>query len=189
MKKGKVLIIILILMMLGGGYYFYLDKKQKGNEKAAKAAEVERLVQRNISESYPGTPREVVKLYNQIVLCFYNEEYTNEQLIHLSTQTRQLFDNELLEHNPYEEYFQRLCDEISSYKQNERTITSCTLAKDSETRYYSKEKKRYASIQCIYYSKDSSGTAKTTEEFVLRKDDNGRWKILYWKLVENEDEK
>lgn len=189
MTKIKGLVISLILAGLCIGYYFYLDSKSNVKEEPDTVTEVDKLINRNIKKTYPETPREVVKLYNRIMLCFYNEKYSEEQLARLSAQARLLFDEELLEKNPYEEYYARLCEEIQSYRDDDRTITSCKLAESDDVDFYTIKKQKYASVQCLYYSKGDAGTIKTSEEYVLRKDENNKWKILYWKLADKNDEK
>ena len=46
---------------------------------------------------------------------------------------------------------------------------------------------KYSEVNCVYYLKGDEGTTKVSEEYVLRKDDEGKWKILYWKLADKED--
>lgn len=188
MKKLKVFIIMLIILGLVIWYYNYLDNKDDKKETKKELTEVEKLVNKDIEASYPETPREVVKLYNRIMLCYYNEDMSNEEFIKLTKQARILFDDELLEHNPYEEYFSRLCDELEEYKKNNRRISSCLIDGSRDVEYYTVEKQKYSSVGCTYYVKGDEGTTKSSEEYVLRKDEEGRWKILYWKLADKEDE-
>lgn len=187
-NKLKIYTIIIILITLGVMYYIYIDNKPKKEVVIEENAEVVRLVNKNLNQTYPETPREVVKLYNRIIICFYNEEYTNNQLIALTNQARTLFDEELIERNPYDEYFKRLCEEIESYKDIDQKISSCILESNREVDYYTKEDKKMASVECVYYLKGDEGTIKVSHEYVLRKDEDGKWKILYWKLADKEDD-
>lgn len=90
MKKNKLkaFYVILILVVLGVAYYLYLDSRPKKEVEIEENAEVVRLINKNIDEKYPETPREIVRLYNRIMICYYNEEYTNNQLISLTKQAR-----------------------------------------------------------------------------------------------------
>lgn len=76
----------------------------------------------NLDKNFPATPREVVKLYNRIITCFYNDEYTDDELYDLGDQARKLFDDELLENNPRDEYFKNLKEDISEYHDKNKTI-------------------------------------------------------------------
>lgn len=187
-NKFKAFYIILILVVLGVAYYLYIDSRPQKEVEIEENAEVVRLINKNIDEKYPETPREVVRLYNRIILCFYNEEYTNNQLISLTNQARKLYDEELLEKNPYDEYFERLTAEIEEYKKNNRTIGSCLLESNRDVEYYALDEKKYSEVNCVYYLKGDEGTTKVSEEYVLRKDEEGKWKIVYWKLADKEDE-
>ncbi|MBE5927494.1 MAG: hypothetical protein E7270_11115 [Lachnospiraceae bacterium] len=190
MKKNKLkaFYVILILVVLGVAYYLYLDSRPKKEVEIEENAEVVRLINKNIDEKYPETPREIVRLYNRIMICYYNEEYTNNQLISLTKQARKLYDEELLEKNPYDEYFERLNEEIEEYKKSNRIISSCLLEGNRDVEYYTLDKRKYSEVNCVYYLKGDEGTTKVSEEYVLRKDDDGKWKILYWKLADKEDE-
>lgn len=188
MKKARVLIVVVILAALGIIYYNYLDKKSEKDEPEEEITEIQKIINKDLTTSYPETPREVVKLYNRIMLCFYNEDYSNEQLIKLSTQARAMMDDELIEHNPYEEYFTRLCDDIKVFNEDNRKISSCMLAGSRDVEYYTLKKQKYASITCVYYTKGDSGTVKSSEKYVMRKDKEGKWKMLYWKLIDDKDD-
>ena len=43
----------------------------------------------------------------------------------------------------------------------------------------------YASIKTLYYIREGSNLNNTYTKFVLRKDSEGRWKILYWELTDS----
>ncbi len=187
-NKFKAFYIILILVVLGVAYYLYIDSRPKKTVEIEENEEVVRIINKNIEETYPETPREVIRLYNRIMICYYNEEYTNNQLISLTKQARKLYSDELLERNPYDEYFERLSEEIAEYEENNRIIGSCLLESNRDVEYYTLDGKKYSEVNCVYYLKGDEGTTKVSEEYVLRKDDEGKWKILYWKLADKEDE-
>ena len=42
-------------------------------------------------------------------------------------------------------------------------------------------------MNCIYYLKSKSGTSKVVETYILRKDEDDRWKILGWKEYEESE--
>ena len=46
-----------------------------------------------------------MKFYNRIITCFYDEEYTDDELYELGDQVRLLMDDELLENNSRDDYF------------------------------------------------------------------------------------
>ena len=94
MKKSggiKIVVIGVILAALVVGYYFYLSNKtEKQQEEVVESTQVQIALMRDLEKNYPPTPKEVVKYFNEITMCFYNEKYTDEELslIHISEPTR-----------------------------------------------------------------------------------------------------
>ena len=120
MKKRNVVRVILALVVIGlvvGVYYYFTVQKRASVEDAVELTEVQKVITKDLDANYPATPREVVKYYNRIVKCFYNETYTEDELYELGDQARKLFDEELLENNPRESYFDALKADIEDSQQ------------------------------------------------------------------------
>ena len=116
MKNTKfVIIIVVCVCVILGGYYYLTNRNNAKEEENITLTEIQELTTKNLDKNYPATPREVVKLYNRIITCFYNDEYTDDELYDLGDQARKLFDDELLENNPRDEYFKNLKEDISEY--------------------------------------------------------------------------
>lgn len=186
MKKAHVIIIaVLCVVLIVGGYVFWMNK----NEKSANDVElttVQKLITKDLEKSYPATPREVVKTYNEIISCFYNEEYTEDELEALGDQARLLMDEELLGNNPRDEYFQTLKAEIADYKNDERTIISYNLSSSNEVQFVTVDGRECAYVQTSYFIKDKTGHSRTYQMYVVRKDEDGNWKILVFYQVEGD---
>lgn len=43
-------------------------------------------------------------------------------------------------------------------------------------------------VDSAYYLKGEGNTSRTLETYTLRKDSNGRWKIVFWNLTKTSDE-
>ena len=102
-KKGrgslKGILIGLVLIALVAGYYFYLSNrkpKEAAEDTETTVSVAQQLLLKNIDDDYPPTPREVLKLYSDITVCFYSEEYTDEELTQLALQIEKLYDEELI---------------------------------------------------------------------------------------------
>ena len=86
------------------------------------------------------------------------------------------------------EYYEDLKTEISLYKKTGKYIYKVMLEENSDVSYPPPiEGQKYASINCVYYLKDENGTSKVKETYILRKDENDRWKILGWKEYEGSE--
>lgn len=210
MKKLKKGIIIVLLFAAGLLFYAYLSSKDGTDSEVTKeASEISKLFAKNLNTEYPKTPREVVKLYSRITKCFYAKKCTDEEIEKLADMSFMLFDSELIEKNPKDEYMAKLKSVISEYAASERVITDYTVQSSNMIEKYTADGKEYAKVRVMYSMRDfkkieeenggflqGCGTAKKKnnvyqyytvyEDFLLRKDDNGRWKILVWQVSENE---
>jgi hypothetical protein len=144
--------------------------------------ELEILLEKDIPGSYPSSPREVLKLYSRITKVLYSEKLNDEQIGKLSEQICGLYDDELIANKPKENYLLDLKVEITDYRENNRTIMQYVIEDSDSVVYWDKKDQKYASLVASYTMKENNKYTKTFEEFILRKDKEGKWKILGWKL-------
>lgn len=206
-KKGMIIVLLLAAGLL---FYAYLSGKDGTDSEVTKeASEISKLFAKDLSTEYPKTPREVVKLYSRITVCFYAEECTDEELEKLADMSFALFDDELVDKNPREEYMEELKSVISEYAASERVITDYTVQSSNMIEKYTADGQEYAKVRVMYSMRDFTrleedgggflqgcGKAKKKnnvyqyytvyEDFLLRKDDNGQWKILVWQMPDGE---
>ncbi len=191
MKKRMRWLVTVTLVMVAAviAYYFYVNKGGQsdnvGNNNIV--GEVDKVLNKDLEERYPYTVREVVQFFVRIQKCYYNEEYTEDELVKLAYKATELFDTELTEENPFDKYYENLKKEINLYKKTGKYIYKVMLDENSEVEYSTVDNQSYASMKCIYYLKDEKGTSKVEEIYVLRKDENDRWKILGWKEYEGSE--
>lgn len=184
----KILVIVLILAAIVLGYFYYLghrDRKQA--EEAVAATVVQSVLMRDLEHNYPPTPKEVVKYYSEITECFYNEEYSDEELTQLAIKIQQLYDAELVANKTQDQYMQDLKNEIVDMKKNKYTIASYEVSSSTDVEYFTQDGYSCARLYGTFYLRQpSSGTrVASLERFVLRQDSDGHWKILGWELVED----
>lgn len=189
-NKFKLVVVITILAAMLILYYYSLSSerttKKKSNDIKEKK-EITKLIEKDLDNSYPKTPREVVRLYSRMIKCFYGGDYSDDELKLLAVQAQKLMDDELLKHNEFDEYYSNLTKDIDEYKKQGKIISTYILESSKDVEYKKLEDKQYAIVRCIYYTKQKKKTEKTNQEYVLRKDDNNNWKILYWNLFDDED--
>lgn len=203
MKKLKnVILILLIAAALIGFYWYFSQKSTVPNEIETEVTELDKLLVINLEKEYPATPRAVVKLYSRITKCFYDYELSDDRLDKLTDMSFALFDEELLMANPKEEYLASLERVITEYKAADRIISDYTIQDSELIEKYYVDGVEYAKVNVIYSIKDIkeeedkdtflSGCGSrnnktyqyysTYEEFLLRRDSEGNWKILVWRL-------
>lgn len=189
MKKSTTRITIIVICLLAAlvGYYAYLSNKTKESKAEVSMTLIQSTLSRDLQNDYPSTPKEVIKYYNNILKCFYNEECTDEEIEELGYKARELYDDELLGQNELEAYQIRLREEIADYKDNNRRITSMAVAASTNVDFFSQDGFDFARIHCGYDIMEA-GTSRSTElVYLLRKDAEKRWKIYGWDLAENVD--
>lgn len=185
MKKAttRVTIVVIILVVGVVGYYAYLSNRAKESQREATLSAVQSVLSRNLESDYPKTVKEVIKYYNEIMKCFYNEECTEKEIEALGIQARGLYDAELLEENEITAYMERLYNEIANFKNSQRKITSISLAGNTSVDYFDQDGYSFARIQCIYNVSEGGVTTGSIERYLLRRDENRRWKIYGWEIV------
>ncbi len=185
-KLKYVMTIALIMVLLVIAYYLYINREtDKGEKKTdSEITEIDKVLAKDLEKNYPKTAREVVALYISIEKCFYNEGPSEKQLGLLAYKAQQLMDEELKNENEFDDYYERLVAEVEEYKSNNKTISNTILDKASDVQYSVKDGVKSASLNCIYYIKKSSGTDKVKETYILRQDEEERWKILGWMVTE-----
>lgn len=191
MKKLKYLMTLALILVLGlTAYYFVVNKSNKDSEdsKDATVSAVDKMLSKDLEKNYPKSVREVVSNFISIQECYYNEDMEEDKLVQLAYQAMRLFDDKLVEANPFDKYYAELTKEIEQYKTEGKTLYRTILDKASEVEYSEIDGVKYAKINCIYYLKASKGTDKVTETYALRCDDEGNWKILGWQIYSKESE-
>ena len=184
MKKTiRTVIIVIVFAAIILGYYYYLSHRNVSNQdKVEKETDIEMIINTNLNLDYPKTPREVIKLYNKMLKCYYNDNPSEVEIKDLVLQQRELLDDELKENNPEAQMVQNTRNDISNAKDNGRTIVSSTVCSSNEIVYKTIDDRECAYVTSGYFIKNKDGYEKTTQKYVLRKDENGKWKIIVYYL-------
>lgn len=190
MKNLKYVIIgVACICLICVGFYFF--SKDKSTQEA-ELTEVEKLITRDLEKNYPKTPREVVKFYNKIMCSYYGEELKNSELEKLVDQTLLLLDDDLLLVNSRDEYYDAVVADIEKYKNEKRTVVSSDVCDSNDVKYVddvkdgSTEADEIAYVDASYFVNTDGNFSYSYQQFVLRKDDDGCWKILGFYEIEGE---
>ena len=176
MKKLRGIIVIVICAALCIGYYCYLSFGDLGKDD--EPSEVAQLMGKDLDQSYPTTPREVVKFYNRILLCLYSEPVKEDEFESLSEQARKLMDTELLVENPQQAYMENLKSEVEAYTKDKKKIISTTISTSKEVEYKTIDSRECAYVESSYFIKGKNDSMRAGQTYILRKDEQGHWKIL-----------
>lgn len=186
-KKGRVIILAFICIAVIVGVFWQINRSREASvEDMVELTEVQKVITKDLDKNYPETPREVVKTYNRIISCFYGEEYTDEELEDLGNQARKLFDQELLENNPEDAYFGALKADIADYKEHSKTIVSTSVCDSNDVKFQKVDGDECAYVNASYFINEDKKYSRTYQTYVLRKDEDGKWKILVFYQTEGE---
>ena len=178
--------VILLMVVVMAGYYVYLSNKDKAKEEAnPKFTAVQEVLNRDLENNYPPTPKEVVKYYSEITKCFYNEEYSDGELELLADKADQLYDDELARWNDWGQYMISLRAQIKDFKDQEITISTYIVSSSTEVDFFEQDGFEFARLSVVYTLKQNSSKQDVPEVFLLRKDSEGRWKIYGWDNAKN----
>ena len=196
--KGKkniiktVIIMVIVAAVLIGGYVFMTSQRGREteqsleNETAKEMTAVQKIIAEAPYKEYPATPVQVVKYYNEITKCFYNEKYSDQELTSLSMLSRTLFDQELKNQQSDVDYLVALQADIEVFKASNITIYDSVVSPSTEVEYFTHDGYECARLYSTYTLKSGTVYQSTKEVYILRKDEEGRWKILGFDMVKRD---
>ncbi len=182
-KKIGTISAILVLACAIVALYMYIDRSEKEAKEPVNSV-TEQILAKNLETNYPPTPYAVAEFYCGIIECIYNADTTEEQLAELVRKERELFDEEFAELNPYEAFLSATKDELETAKEKKLTFTGYIVDKASNVSKWKKDGREYASVMFQLMSKSEGGSGGSYRNLILRKDAEGRYKILGWETVE-----
>ncbi len=188
-KKNAQLIgtlCIVVFVMLG--VFLALNLREDNgifSKEEKKNTEAQTILAKDIDRNYPATVREVVRLFSRISQCYHNQTVSEEELTKLIEMQRKLFDEEFLYNNPLDNFTNKLTAEIDAAKEKKQEMVSWRVQKQSSVKNWKDEENSFASIVASYtMNTKKEGYTRTYEQFLLREDENGRWKIVGWRLTD-----
>ena len=185
--KGFTLVVATIVF-LGLIAYTYINNNSADSEKAKSMTEEEQLLNYDFEEDYPKTVRETVKLHCRYLKAAYGGAFSEDDLYIINQNIRQLFDEELLSYNTEADQLAGLKEEIQEFQDSRKKFTNYSLAESSQIKYNTQDGVEYAKIKVSIGFVVDSMAISGDQEYILRKDADGRWKILGWQAVNQSSE-
>lgn len=181
----KLIVIGIILAALVIGYFYYVSNKGKeAQEEDVQSTQVQVVLMRDLDKNYPPSPKEVVKYFNEISKCFYNEKYTEEELEQLAVKIQGIYDAELIANKTQEQYLKDLKSDIEDMKTNDCTISSYQVSASTDVELFTEGSDSCARLYCTYSIRQKTNIVQTQAVFILRQDEDKHWKILGWDLAQ-----
>lgn len=183
-KTGAIITAVVLILVICGGFYLVNENAKEESRKEESLTEIQKVTTKDLENDYPKTPREVVKVFNKIIDCYYKDEYTEKELVQLTEQAGKLFDDELLEKNQGESYVESVRADVKKFKDQGKSIAQIGVCDSNEVRYIEDGDDSIAYVVASYFIKENGSYSKTYQEYVLREDSEGKWKILAFYQIE-----
>ena len=120
--------------------------------------------------------------------CYYGMQYSDEELDALTDQALKLFDDEPAANNPKDTYKQSVTADAQSYKDQGITLAQTGVCDSNDVKYVTDNGSKIAYVKASYFMKEGSSYSKTYQEYVLRQDKEGCWRILtFYKIAADSD--
>ncbi len=184
--KTVIVFVILAALLILAYYHVANVKRQAQVEEDVTVTPVQEILLRNLDKNYPPSPKEVVKYYSDLTKCLYNEDCTDEEIEQLAQRALQIYDDELAANQEWNRYITDLKSEIATKKSQEYAIMSYSLSSSTDVTYFTKDSYECASLYCTYNIRNGAVAGSVEELFILRKDDQGHWRIFGWDLTQND---
>ena len=184
-KRIATISVVLVLACAVIALYMYIDRSGKQAKEPVNTA-AEQILAKDLEKNYPPTPYSVAEFYCGIVECIYNAETTEDQLAALVRKERELFDTEFAALNSYDSLLTATKKELKEAEEKGLVFTGYVLDKASNVSKWKKDGHEYASILFQLMSKSDAGSGGSYRNLILRKDANGRYKILGWETADAE---
>ena len=184
-KTARTGLVLLIMVLTVLALYYHMVNRVRENVDVDTTTRIQNVLLNNLETNYPATPREVMKYYNEIMQCYYNENHTEEELEKLGRHAMQLYDDELLANQTESQYLEKLKEEVQQYQESDAVISSAALASSTDVEYYTYEQREYAKIRCVYSIREKTSMKTVKELYLLRQDEEKHWKILGWEIYDD----
>lgn len=181
-KRGGVILLILIAVVIVGLFTAVAYRTPKSAEDTVELTELDELLNKNITAAYPATPREVMKLYNRYMVCLYGaegSELKDDEVRALGRKMREMYDEELLGANPEESHLLSLSQELATFRNDKKVMIQANVCDSNEVEFIDVDGASGALLEVSYFvKKGTKDFSRTYQQFLLRKDSSGKWKIL-----------
>ncbi|MBR4668455.1 MAG: hypothetical protein IKO76_06855 [Butyrivibrio sp.] len=192
MEKSSVssaVIKSIILALLGAivilGVYLMVTRlkvkpdKDEGYELTA----VDEITTTNLDKNYPADARMVVEFYGKIMRTLYRETYTDSQQDKMIDILAGIMDDELLANQ--NNFSKSIKNEIKQKKDGDYSVVTY-IVQAREPDVVKVDGRKMCSVECLFSLRKGTSHVPITYEFIMRQDEEGRWKILGWTLKDDE---
>lgn len=180
--KSVVLVALGALIVLGV-FFLFTRTKKTGKEEDYELTVVDEITTTNLEKNYPADARMVVDFYGKIMKTLYRETYTEEQQMKMLDVLAGIMDDELLAGQT--SFYQSMRSEVEQRKKEDYSIVAYVV-QNAEPNVVKVDGSKMCNIDCLFSLRHKTVTTASYYQFVMRQDDEGKWKILGWVVKQDE---
>lgn len=183
-KKGsletvKFVLVAIFLVIIVLIYFNHLGNRSSKRKAEATKTETEELSVYDFVGNYPKTPRDVVKLHCRYFKLLYGDGVSDDDLVILNQQVRNLYSQEILAFNTENDNLVNLKKNITKMKEEGYNYKVYELPEASQVKYYKSDGREMAALEVTLTIDTSDSKAYMYVLYVLVKE-NDKWKIYAW---------
>lgn len=175
--KTVILAIFFVVIFL---VFFNSLSDRAGKERTKEtASEIELLMNYDMYDNYPRTPRDVAKLHNRYFEVLYGKGVTDDELVVMNQKIRSLYSSELLMYNDENTNLNMLKDNIGAVEEAGYEYRSYELPEASQVEYYTQNGVEMATLEVKIVFNVEDGMEYMYVKYVML-EENDQWKIHVW---------
>ena len=183
-NKKILLSLILLAAFIVGGFCYFTFRPHMDVDYVTDVSELDKLLTLKVENTYPSTPREVLKMYNRYLTVIYNEDLDDSQIKTLLEKQRVFYDSELLSANSFDSNYTSLVNDIAMYRKSQKSIVKSSVSASTDVTYKEVDGESYAVMEASYFIRSGAAEfTKTYERYLFRKDATGKWRILGFEKI------
>ena len=185
---GSAVVKSIVLVILGAiiilGVYLVLTRNKKpAKDEDYVLSTVDEITTTDLNRNYPADARMVVDLYGKIMRALYKETYTDDQQDKMIGVLEGIMDDELMANQ--NNFARSIKNEVKQRKEGDYSIATYVVqAKEPEA--VKVDGRKMCNVECLFSLRKGTSHIVSTYQFVMRQDDQGKWKILGWTVKTDE---
>ena len=180
----SVVLVVLGAVIILGIYFLFTRNKKSDKEENYQLTVVDEITTTNLQKNYPADARMVVEFYGKIMRTLYRETYTEEQQMKMLDVLAGIMDDELMANQPG--FYQSMRSEVAQRKKEDYSIVAYVV-QNAEPNVVKVDGSKMCNIDCLFSLRHSTVTTASYYQFIMRQDDEGKWKILGWVVKQDEN--
>ncbi len=181
--KSIVLAVLGALIILGVYLMLTRGKSRPGKEENYELTAVDEITTTNLDKNYPADARMVVEFYGKIMRTLYRETYSDDQQDKMIEVLAGIMDDELLANQS--NFSKSIKNEVKNKKEGDYSVVSYVV-QGKEPDVVKVDGRKMCTVECLFALRKGTSHVPITYDFIMRQDEDGKWKILGWTVKDDE---